>query len=171
MSEPGDNDTQPHDPFTKETPIGRARSVAEKPCIVYANDSLPKVADAISRQRGVHTAAVVDQSGRLAGILPLRLLVDELFFEVAPEEFLREIMDLDRLEQFGRVAHARTAADLMEEPVYVTVEDSIGDAFARMHEHNLDGLPVVDGDSRPIGYLDRFELIKVWLQQHQQQSG
>jgi CBS domain-containing protein len=171
MSETGHDDTQRHDVFTKETPIGRARSIAEAPCIVFESDPLPMVADAISRQRGVHTAAVVDQSGKLVGILPLRLLVDELFFQVAPEEFLREIMDLDRIEQFGRVAHARTAGDLMEAPVYVTVEDSFGDAFACMHEHNLDGLPVVDGDERPIGYLDRFELIKVWLQQHQQQSG
>ena len=171
MSEAAQDDAQLQDVFTKETLIGDARRIAETPCIVQESDDLRTVADAFSHERHVHIAAVVDESGRLVGIIPLRLLVDELFFQVAPEEFLQEILDPDRIEQFGRIAHARTAGELMEEPVSVTVEESIGDAFGRMHDHNLEGLPIVDVDNQPVGYLDRLELVKVWLQQHQQQSG
>ena len=85
---------------------------------------------------------------------------------MAPEEFLTEILEHGRMEEYGRMMRARTAGELMQPPVYVTVQDTIGDAFARMHDHDLEGLPVVDEALRPVGYLDRLELIKVWLWEH-----
>jgi hypothetical protein len=36
-------------------------------------------------------------------------------------------------------------------------------AFERMHEHKLNGLPIVDGDRRVVGYLDQLELLLVWV--------
>jgi len=35
-----------------------------------------------------------------------------------------------------------------------------------MHDEDLEGLPIVDAEMRPSGYLERLELIKVWLQEH-----
>ena len=154
------------DALTKGTLVGDARRIAETPCIVAEGDDLREVAEALSIHRRVHAAAVVNAAGTLVGIIPLRLLLDELFLQVAPEEFLTEILDRERMEQYGRMVRARTAGELMEPPVYVTVEDTIGDAFGRMHDHDLEGLPVVDTELRPVGYLDRLELIKVWLQEH-----
>ncbi len=85
---------------------------------------------------------------------------------MAPEEFLTDIMDRERMEEYARMVKANTAGELMEEPVYVTAKDTIGDAFACMHDHHLAGLPVVDEEMRPTGYLDRLELVRVWLQEH-----
>ncbi len=171
--QPGDETlgTPREDALTKGTPIGAMRRIAESPCILGEDDDLREVAEALSVQRRVHTAAVVDASGALKGIIPLRLLLDELFLQVAPEEFLADILDRDRMEQYGRMVRARTAGELMQPPVYVTAEDTIGDAFSRMHEHDLEGLPVVEENLRPSGYLDRLELIKVWLQEHRSGEG
>ena len=154
------------DAFTRGTRIGDARRIAESPCLVRESDGLREVAEALSVQGRVHTVAVVDAAGTLVGIIPLQLLVDELFLQVAPEEFLTDILDSERMEEYGRLVRAHSAAELMQTPVFVTVDDTIGDAFALMHDHELEGLPVVDQDLRPIGYLDRLELIRVWLQGH-----
>ena len=154
------------DALTRGTLVGEARRIAESPCVVREDDDLREVAEALSVHRRVHTAAVVNAAGTLVGIIPLRLLLDELFLQVAPEEFLTEILDRERIEEYGRMVRARTAGELMQPPVYVTVKDTIGDAFARMHDHDLEGLPVVDEGLRLVGYLDRLELIRVWLQEH-----
>ena len=159
------------DALTKATPIGDARRIAETPCIVREDDDLFEVAKALSVHRRVHTVAVVNAAGTLVGIIPVRLLVDELFLQVAPEEFLTDILDQGRMEAYGRMVQARTAGELMQPPVYVTVHDTIGGAFALMHDHDLEGLPVVDEEQRPSGYLDRLELLKVWLQEHRSGAG
>ena len=158
--------TPREDAITKSTPIGEARRIAESPCIVREDDDLRTLAEALSVQRRVQTAAVVNDAGTLVGIIPLHLLVDELFLHVSPEEFLTDIMDRERMEEYARMVNANTAGELMMEPVFVTPEDTIGDAFACMHDQHLAGLPVVDEEMRPTGYLDRLELVRVWLQEH-----
>jgi CBS domain-containing protein len=169
---PADQGTEPlgtprQDAITRATPIGEGGQIAESPCIVRASDDLRQVAEALSAHRRVLTVAVVDDAGALVGIIPSRLLVDELFLQVAPEEFLAEMLDPERIEEYGRMVHARTAGELMQAPVSVTASETFGDAFARMHDNALEGLPVVDAERRPIGYLDQFELIKAWLREHQ----
>ena len=163
--------TPREDAITKSTLIGEARRIAESPCIVRENDDLRALAEALSVHRRVQIAAVVSDAGTLVGIVPLHLFVDQLFLQVAPEEFLTDIMDRERMEEYARMVHAGTAGELMKEPVYVTAEDTIGDAFARMHDHHLAGLPVVDEEMRPTGYLDRLELVRVWLQEHHSGDG
>lgn len=164
-------DSTRQDAITKGTLIAQTQRVAESTCVVYVDDDIRKVAEALSHHRQVHTAAVVDADGTLVGIIPLRLLLDELFLQVAPEEFLADIFDRERVEEYARIVHAHSARDLMQEPVYVTVDDTVGDAFGRMHDHDLVGLPVVDEELHPCGYLDRLELMKIWLKEHHSDEG
>lgn len=159
-------DSARQDAITKGTRIAQTHRIAESTCVVYVEDDIRTVAEALSQQRQVHTAAVVDADGTLVGVIPLRVLLDELFLQVAPEEFLAEISDREHTEEYARMVRARSARDLMQDPVYVTVDDTVGDAFSRMHDHDLDGLPVVDEGLHPSGYLDRLELMKVWLREH-----
>jgi len=155
------------DIITKMTRISEARDLAgDVPCVAPQDMDLKEVARRMWRRRGVRTAAVVDAEGRLAGIIPLRLLLDELFFRVVPEEFLSEILERERIEELGRMVRAVVARELMQPPVYVTLDETVRDAFCRMHDHKLEGLPIVDQEMRPVGYLDRFQLLEVWIRQH-----
>jgi CBS domain-containing protein len=138
----------------------------EAPCVVPHDMDLKEVARQMSQRREVRTAAVVDAEGRLAGIIPLRLLLDELFLRVAPEEFIADILEPEHMEELGRVVRAETAGDLMQPPTYVTLSDTVKDAFRRMHDHELEGLPIVDEEMRPVGYLDRFQLLQTWIREH-----
>jgi len=132
-------------------------------CVVTRDQSVADVAECLSENPGVNTAAVVDVNGRLQGIIPLRLLLNDLFLNVAPEEFLADLGGIGGLEEFGRMVRANTAGVLMEPPAYVAVEDSVRHAFALMHERHLDGLPVVDPEMKVVGYLDRLDLVRLWL--------
>jgi CBS domain-containing protein len=51
----------------------------------------------------------------------------------------------------------------MEEPKFVHMDDTVRDAFTRMHEEQLEGLPIVDEGMKVVGYLDRFQLLRLWL--------
>jgi CBS domain-containing protein len=135
--------------------------------VAFVGAGLRDVAEGIARVRGISTVAVVDGDGRLVGVIPVRLLLDELFFHVAPEGFLTEILTEKGVGEVGRISKATTAGELMEDPVYVTMDDSVGDAYEAMRERRLEGLPVVDAEMKPVGYLDRFQLLSIWLETHQ----
>jgi len=157
------------DAITRDTLVGEALGrVGIEPCIVGEQDDLMQVTEAMAAKPGTQTAAVVDKERRLVGAIPMRLLLAELYLRVAPEEFLVGMRAMEDIEEFGKISRARTAKELMQPPVWVTMGDSARDAFAKMHEHKLEGLPIVDRDMRVVGYLDRFQLVRLWLQKHRE---
>ena len=141
------------------------------PCVVDEGADLLRICEQLGEGPAVQTVAVVDKAGRLTGIIPLRLLLDELFLRVAPEEFLLGLRGMEGIEEFGRISRARTARDLMQPAVYVTMDDSVREAFSLMHERRLEGLPIVDKDMRVVGYLDRLQLIRLGLPKHRREGG
>ncbi len=163
-----DDDVNDNGPaITKRTLVREAlEKVGTEPCVVREDDALPVVAEELSSRQGVNAVAVVDSQARLVGVIPMRLLLDELFLDVAPEEFLVGMRDIEDVEEFSRLSRAQTAGELMEEPVYVTMDDPVREAFARMHEHKLEGLPIVDEEMKVVGYLERLQLLRLWVRRY-----
>ncbi len=146
--------------------INRLTSVAEvlkildlKPTIVQSDTALDEVAAAMLAQPKTHIACVVNEDQRLVGIIGLRSLADDLFFHIMPEEFMTEVQDLESAFEFADKSRMRTAADAMRPPICVKREELVKDAFERMHEKRLSGLPVVDDRYRVIGYINLIELM------------
>ena len=135
-------------------------------CVVSEGEGLIAVSEKLAGSPGVHTVAVVDNQARLAGVIPMRLLMDELFLDVAPEDFLVGMRDIEDVEEFGRLSRAKTAGELMEEAAYVTMDDTVREAFSRMRERKLEGLPIVDEGMKVLGYLDLLQLLRLWLNRH-----
>src|SRR3972149_6287674 len=164
----GEDHTDEGDPgVTRSTLVREAlEMVGSQPCVVGEGDDLLAATEQLVAFQGVHTVAVVDNEGRLVGVIPMRLLVDELFLDVAPEEFLVGMRDIEDVEEFSRISRARTAGELMEEAAYVTMDDTVREAFSRMHERKLDGLPIVDEGMKVLGYLDLLQLLRLWLSRH-----
>lgn len=162
------DDTNPGDSkITRRTLVREALEMAGgKGCVVSEGEDLAVVSEKLAGIPGVHTLAVVDREGRLVGVIPMRLLVDELFLDVAPEDFLVGMRDIEDVEEFSRISRARTAGELMEEAAYVTMDDTVREAFSRMHERKLDGLPIVDEGMKVLGYLDLLQLLRLWLSRH-----
>jgi CBS domain-containing protein len=155
--------------ITRETSVGEAMGlVGISACIVREDDDLLQVTESMAANLGTHTAAVVDEQGRLVGVIPIHLLLAELYLHVAPEEFLVSMRAFANIEEFGKISRAQTAGELMQPPVYLTTEDSARDAFVRMHENKLDSLPVVDEEMRVVACLSRLQLVRLWLHKHQE---
>jgi CBS domain-containing protein len=138
------------------------RMLRMEPVVVQADASLREVAERAVENTGCRVLAVVKDE-RLVGVLPVRVLVNDVFLKILPEEFLGEITNLDAALKYAEHLRARTAGDVMVEPVSVHPDETVRVAFERMHEHKLNGLPMTDRDERVIGYIDQLELLIVWV--------
>jgi len=156
----------------RDTPVKVILEILDlEPTIVRPDTPLDVVAQAMLDHCNVHVACVVAEDGRLIGLIGLRRLADDLFFHIMPEEFLSEVTDLEEAMQYAEKSRMRVAADAMQEPVWVKPEDKMKDAFRRMHENRLSGLPVVDDRYRVIGYINLLELMAACFRQSEENPG
>ena len=150
--------------LTGSTPVAEAdRLLATSAVTLQADASLAEVAQAAVENPACRVMAVVDDDDRLIGVIPQRVLVNDIFLKIVPEEFLGEIADLAGALKYAEHVRARTARDIMADPVSVRPADTVRDAFERMHNARLNGLPVTDAEGRVVGYLDQLELLLVWV--------
>lgn len=160
-------DESSQDRLTKDTKVSAALDRAGSDLVVVRfNKPVREIAEAAAANASLRIISVIDAEGRLTGLIRVHALCDELFFNIAPEEFISEILEPGKLAEFGRILRAKTASELMEEPESVSLDDNVGRAFRRMHDRSLDGLPVLDASGHPVAYLDRLRLIAVWLKTH-----
>jgi len=136
------------------------------PAIVERDDSLAVVATKMLDHPSTQVACVVNEEGRLCGIIRLEAIVNDLFVRLMPEEFLHELSELKEALEFADHLKHRTAADAMEEPVIIHPEDTIRTVFHRMHDLKLPGLPVVDDSHHVIGYVNLLEMLALVAKDH-----
>jgi CBS domain-containing protein len=150
--------------ITQATSIADADQILQMaPVAVPVDASLREVAELAVGNTGCRVIAVVDERRRLVGVLPVRVLVNDVFLKIVPEEFLGEVTSLEGAMKYAEHIRARTAGDIMQSPVSVHPDETVRDAFERMHESHLNGLPITDRDETVIGYVDQLELLIVWV--------
>jgi CBS domain-containing protein len=151
--------------ITQNTKIRDAdKLLSMAPIIVHAGDDLQTVAEIAARHPGARVISVVDVQDRLIGVISARVLVNEIFFKIVPEQFLGEILDYEQALEYAKHIGVRTAQDVMLEPVSVQMDHTVRDAFERMHRNDLNGLPITDEAGKVVGYVDQLELLLVWVQ-------
>ncbi len=144
---------------TRSTPVSACEGLlAFEPLAVPLDADVVEVLRLAAAQPTTRLIAVVDDEGRLAGVVPIRDLVEAVVARTIPEALMTSAVDVDSVAHFGHVVGSRTAADVMLEPAAVTQDATIARAFREMSHRGLSGVYVVDGDRRPIGYLDALEL-------------
>ena len=149
--------------ITQSTQIAEADQFLRMgPVIVHADDSLHAVAERAVENTGCRVIAVIDDD-RLVGVIPVRTLVNDIFLKIVPEEFLGEILNLEGALKYAEHIRARAARDIMLPPVSVRGDETVRDAFERMHHAKLNGLPISDEEGNVVGYVDQLELLLVWV--------
>jgi len=157
--------------ITQATPIAEADTILRmEPVVVDAGASLHSVAEAAVENTGCRVIAVIDADDRLIGVIPIRVLVNDIFLKIVPEEFLGEILDYEGALKYAEHIGARTAGDILQPPVSVRRDETVRDAFERMHAAKLNGLPITDESNRVVGYVDQLELLLVWVHASDRQS-
>jgi CBS domain-containing protein len=149
----------------RDTPIKTVDALMDlQPTIVSPETSLDDVARAMVAHPRVHVACVVAEDGRLVGLIYLKTLADDLFFHIMPEEFIAESTDIEKMMDFADKTRIRTAEDAMVPPVWIKHDETVKNAFKRMHLNRLPGLPVVDDLYHVIGYINLLELLSLSIQ-------
>ncbi len=156
----------------RNTPVEEVVAILNlEATIIRADTPLEDIPQKMLIHPNVHVICVVAEDDRLVGLLGLRALADDIFFHILPEEFLSEISDLDEAMEFANRSHMRTAADAMQDPVWVKKGETVKDAFKRMHEHDLAGLPVVNDLYHVVGYINLLELLAICMKKEEDVSG
>jgi CBS domain-containing protein len=155
---------QSRESITSTTTVAEAdRLLSAQAVLVHDTDSLETLAHLAVAEPTCRVLSVVDADRRLLGLVPVRLLVNDIFLKIVPEEFLGSIADVEGALDYAQHVAARTARDIMLEPVSVQADETVRTAFERMHHSRLNGLPVVDAENRVVGYIDQLELLLVWV--------
>lgn len=145
---------------TRDTTVEAAADILDlEPTLVTPGMPLDEVAQQMVARPTVHVACVVDDAGRLLGLIDIQSLADDLFFHIVPEEFLSEVSDLEEALQYAAKSRIRTAADAMVSPAWIKQGQTVRDAFRRMHEQRLSGLPIVNETYHVVGYVNLLELL------------
>lgn len=112
-------------------------------------------------ERHVGMLPVVDDAGRLIGILTLRNLM-----ALVMPDFVRLMEDFDFVHDFGAVEAARpsqetlarSVREVMQSPDSVEENCGLLRAFALLRQYDLQDLPVVAPDNRLVGIASRVDV-------------
>ena len=135
---------------------------------VVTVSSSATVAEAVSLFNNHHVGMlpVLDEAGRLVGILNLRDLLDLIM-----PAFVHLIDDFDYVGDFGALEDQQPTRDLLDQPITAVMEPPICvpassgllRAFAILHKHELLDLPVVDDQERLVGLASRVDVGRALL--------
>lgn len=139
------------------------RGLCVEPVAVRRDAPFREVVLAVQKQPAVRTVAVVDADGVVVGTVSVRQTCEAMFDDLFPAAALGEVADLQTALQVMDEMQHLTAGELMSEPVVARLTDTVREAFIRLHRAQLTGLPIVDADDRPVGYLDHLNLVPLWL--------
>ena len=71
--------------------------------------------------------------------------------------------DIAKLMDFAGRTRRRIAEDAMKPAVWLKHGETAKDAFIRMHDNDLPGLPLVDERYHVVGYINMLEMIALFL--------
>ncbi|MBM3152561.1 MAG: CBS domain-containing protein [Chloroflexi bacterium] len=111
--------------------------------------------------RHIGLLPVVDEDGKLAGVVGLR---DLLTLELP--DFVNLVPDVDFVHDFGAVETTRPSRKELGQPVTVLMREAVSvveecgllRAYALMLQHDVHDLPVTSADGRLVGVASRVDI-------------
>jgi CBS domain-containing protein len=141
------------------------RLMTIEPTLIHPDETLIAAIRRVVEQPACRVLCVVDPNQRLLGLLPIGDLAFAAFVRVMPEVFMRQMRTLSQGREFAAMLHSRTVGDAMRPALALRPADRLEEAFAKLLDANLEGLPIVDDRNRVIGYLNLPEFLSAWLAQ------
>lgn len=163
----GPNERQPLDTAASQVSDLGARGLLEPFTVVRANAKFEELVRAVETRPQVRTVAVTNDDGGLTGIIPMRVFYGALFADVYPGAAMADVTSFESALQYGDHMVHPNAGEIMLDAESVSLSDTLHDAFIALHRSGQAGLPVVDDDERPVGYLDLLAILPLWEQRPQ----
>jgi CBS domain-containing protein len=150
--------------LTKKTLIHDAHRFLDiKPVIVKEADSLSSIAKSAIMHPKNFNVYVADKEDKLIGIIPLDMVYQNVFYPMMTEELAENKKPEDASFIEGQIVIAK---DIMIPPVYMKTDDTVRDAFIKMHEKKLEELPIVNDRLKVTGFITIQHLLNIWLLSH-----
>jgi CBS domain-containing protein len=143
-----------------------------EPCLVNRDDPVEDVVRKLVDQPNIQVVGVVTEEGHLVGVIDTVSLSESLFSAVFPETYLAELHDVDQVFEYVKKPHGgRTAEDVMQEPPYVFLDNTLLEAFQVLKARKLQGTPVVDRNYNVVGQINMLVLMAItFLEQDAQEE-
>lgn len=143
--------------------VADAIDLLGRPVITVRADAPALEVSRLLTRHGQRTLPVVDEAGKLIGVIRAWDLVDSIFFRVMPSEFLSELLEQGGIERFRSVTSAGTAREAMSDAVAVRVDEQLTRAFHLIHANGIEGVPVINDRGEVVGHLDRLGILRLWV--------
>jgi CBS domain-containing protein len=129
------------------------RLIVTKPIVVTKGLALHEVVDRVLADPRTRSAYVVDDRGKLAGMIGLTQMLNAIQSSLS-------LFEKGRPQSTSRRAPLPfSVEEYMVKPVTVTEDDRLLSALEKMIKHGLEDLPVVDEDGTLVGELNGFEIL------------
>lgn len=132
--------------------------------VVPSNANFGAMVRLITPQPEIRLVMVVDDNHTLVGVIPIRTIYEAMFTDVFPAAALGDVTSIEEAMDVGDQIVHPTAGELMVEPNSVDLDDTLHDAFIKIHRTGVSCIAVVD-DGTPVGYLDCMSIVPLWEQQ------
>jgi CBS domain-containing protein len=146
----------------------KAQDIMTAPVITVTPQTAVRDAAHLMVERGISGLPVVDESGRLVGILSeADLLLKEADPRPSPPfvEWFGHSLWLERRVSGYRKAEGRTVGEVMTHNVLTAEEETpVREIASRMVRHGVNRLPIVRG-GQVVGIVTRADILKVFLRQ------
>ena len=147
----------------RHTPVSESEGLLTiEPLVLHARTDVLGAIRQAAEHPATRIIGVVDDTGRLVGVLPILRLAEAVVARVAPEALMSALSGVEQIASFSHTVEARTVGEAMLDPIAITPRATIDEAFRRMHARHQSGIYVVDDDGRPTGYLDLLEVAVVY---------
>lgn len=146
-----------------------------QPAVTVSREaSLAKAAE-LMLERGVGSLVVVDEEGRLIGILTDSDFADRKagipFSTFRMPQVLGKWLGPDGIERVYREARVRRVGEIVSTPVHSVAEEaSVADVLRLELERDIKHVPVVR-EGRPVGLIARHDLLKLMLEEAPVEDG
>lgn len=123
--------------------------------MVSKGATVSEIVDAFVGSHHSHILYVVDDGGRLIGIISLGNLVRYVFFLYHDQHIhTRNLISM---------AVSETAGDFMErEPMFATLSEDVEEVLQRMTKNNVKEIPILDDEKRVVADLTIVDLLKYY---------
>ncbi|MEN8243228.1 MAG: CBS domain-containing protein [Chloroflexota bacterium] len=108
---------------------------------------------------------VINTEDRLVGVIRDDILAEVMLVPTMPDSFIQDPEKYEQVLKFAQISGERPAAEVMSDPVFVNSSSTVEEAFIKMKELKLPGLPVVNKHYRVIGYITMAQILALYFPQ------
>jgi len=143
----------------------KAKDAMTSPVVsVLPDTSLAEVAQ-LMLGKGIGSVLVVDKEGRLVGIVTESDFLKERgvpFSTFRAPMLLGRFLGSDGLEAVLAEAKSTRIEEIMSSPVHAGgPEEPLSRVLELMLAYDINHVPVVDGEGKPLGIITRFDLLRL----------